>query len=72
MDGLLRLLVGKRQPLVFSGAPYGNGKVGDSIGESHHNSSTQGARRANTPPLKRYFACFFGTPAVLAQGGGAG
>ena len=50
MDGLLLHLVGKRQLLVYSGAPYGNGKLGDSIGESHHKSSAQGARRANTPP----------------------
>ena len=40
--------VGKRQLLVYSGAPYGNGKLGDPygngklgdpIGESHHKSS---------------------------------
>ena len=42
MDGLLLHLVGKRQLLVDSGAPYGNGELGDSIGESHHKSSTQG------------------------------
>ena len=35
-DGLLLHLVGKRQPLVYSGASYGNGKLGDSIWESHH------------------------------------
>ena len=35
MDGFLLHLVGKRQLLVYSGAPYGNGKLGDSIGESH-------------------------------------
>ena len=39
MDGLLLHLVSKRQLLVYSGAPYGNGKLGDSIGESHHKSS---------------------------------
>ena len=49
-DGLLLHLVGKRQPLVYSGASYGNGKLGDSIWESHHKSSVQGVRRANTPP----------------------
>ena len=38
MDGLLLRLVGKRQLLVYSGAPYDNGKLGDSIGESHHKS----------------------------------
>ena len=74
-DGLLLHLVGKRQLLVYSGAPYGNGggasallpvsflsamrcwcmwqgrarasitaKLGDSIWESHHKSSAQGAR----------------------------
>ena len=42
MDGLLFHLVGKRQLLVYSGAPYSNGKPGDSIGESHHKSSAQG------------------------------
>ena len=42
MDGLLLHLVGKRQLLVYSGAPYGNGKLGDSIGESHHKTSAQG------------------------------
>ena len=42
VDGLLLHLVGKRQLLVHSGAPYGNGKRGDSIGESHHKSSAQG------------------------------
>ena len=30
-DGLLLHLVGKRQPWVYSGASYGNGKLGDSI-----------------------------------------
>ena len=49
-DGLLLHLVGKRQLLVYSGASYGNGKLGDSIWESHHKSSPQGAHRANTPP----------------------
>ena len=49
-DGLLLHLVGKGQLLVYLGASYGNGKLGDSIGESHHKSSAQGARRANTPP----------------------
>ena len=47
-DGLLLHLVGKRQPLVYSGASYGNGKPGDSIWESHHKSSAQGTRR--NPP----------------------
>ena len=46
MDGLLLHLVGKKQLLVYSRAPYGNGKLGDSIGESHHKSSAQG----NPPP----------------------
>ena len=50
-DGLLPHLVGKGQLLVCSGASYGNGKLGDSIWESHHNSSAQGTRRANTTPL---------------------
>ena len=50
-DGLLLHLVGKGQLLVRSGASYGNGKLGDSIWESHHKSSAQGTRRANTPPL---------------------
>ena len=50
-DGLLLHLVGKRQLLVYSGASYGNGELGDSIWESHHKSSAQGARRANTPPI---------------------
>ena len=49
-DGLLLHLVGGEQLLVDSGASYGNGKLGDSIRESHHKSSAQGARRANTPP----------------------
>ena len=49
-DGLLLHLVGKRQLLVYSGAPYGNGKPGDSIGESHHKSSAQGTRKAITHP----------------------
>ena len=49
-DGLLLHLVGKRQLLVYSGVSYGNGKLGDSIWESHRKSSAQGARRANTPP----------------------
>ena len=56
MDGLLLHLVGKRQLLVYLGAPYGNGKLGDSIGESHHKNSTQGACKANIPPSG---ACFF-------------
>ena len=38
MDGLLLYLVGKRQLLVYSGAPYGNSKLGDSIGESPKSS----------------------------------
>ena len=42
MDGLLLHLVGNRQLLVYLGAPYSNGKLGDSIGESHHTSSAQG------------------------------
>ena len=42
MDGWLLHLVGKRLLLVYPGAPYGNGKTGDSIGESHHKSSVQG------------------------------
>ena len=42
-DGLLLHLVGKGQLLVYLGASYGNGKLGDSIWESHHKSSTQGA-----------------------------
>ena len=42
MDGLLLHLVGKRQLLVYSRASYRNGKLGDSIWESHHKSSTQG------------------------------
>ena len=41
-DGLLLHLVGKRQLLVYSGASYGNGKLGDSIWEIHHKSSAQG------------------------------
>ena len=40
-DGLLLHLVSKRQPLVSSGAPFGNGQLGDSIWESHHKSSAQ-------------------------------
>ena len=31
--------------LVYSGASHGNGKIGDSIWESHHKSSAQGMRR---------------------------
>ena len=46
MDGLLLHLVGKRQLLVYLGASYGNGKLGDSIWEGHDKSSAQGARRA--------------------------
>ena len=46
-DGLLLHLVCKRQLLVYSGASYGNGKLGDSIWESHHKSSSQGARRVH-------------------------
>ena len=42
MDGLLLHLAGKGQLLVYSGASYGNGKLGDSIWESHHKSSAQG------------------------------
>ena len=49
-DGLLLHLVGKRQLLVYSWASYGNGKLGDSIWESHHKSIAQGARKANPPP----------------------
>ena len=41
-EGLLLHLVGKRQPLVYLGASYGNGKLRDSIWESHHKSSAQG------------------------------
>ena len=41
-DGLLLHLVGKRQLLVYSGASYGNGRLGDSMWESHHKSSAQG------------------------------
>ena len=41
-DGLLLRLVGKRQLLVYLGASYGNGKLGDSIWESHHKISAQG------------------------------
>ena len=41
-DGLLLHLVGKGRLLVYSGASYGNGKLGDSIWESHHKSSAQG------------------------------
>ena len=59
-DGLLLHLVGKGQLLVYSGASYSNGKLGDSIWESHHKSSaracarcTQGARKANIPPVTR-------------------
>ena len=48
-DGLLLHLVGKRQLLVYLGAAYGNGKLGDSIWESHHKSSAQGARRQTLP-----------------------
>ena len=51
MDGLLLHLVGMWQLLVYLGASYGNGKLGDSIWGSHHKSSAHGARRANTPPL---------------------
>ena len=53
-NGLLLHLVGKRQLLVYPGASYGNGKLGDSIWESHHKSSAQGVHRANTPPLNQY------------------
>ena len=42
MDGLLLHLVGKRQLLVYSRAPYSKGKLGDSTGGSHHKSSAQG------------------------------
>ena len=35
-----------RKRLVYSGAPYGNGKLGDPIWESHHKSSARGACRA--------------------------
>ena len=38
-DGLLLHLVGKGQLLVYLGASLGNGKLGDSIWESHHKSS---------------------------------
>ena len=50
VHALLLHLVGKGQLLVISGASYSNGKLGDSIWESHHKSSAQGTRRANTPP----------------------
>ena len=48
-DGLLLHLVGKRQLLVYSGASYSNGKLGDSIWESHRKSSAQGTRRQTLP-----------------------
>ena len=53
MDGLLLHLVGKRQLLVYSGAPYGNGKLEDSIGKV----IIKVARRARVGPKK--------TPAVI-------
>ena len=53
-DALLLHLVGKRQLLVYLGASYGNGKLGDSIWESHHKSSAQGKHspsdRKSPPP----------------------
>ena len=66
----------KRQLLVYSGAPYGNGKLGDSIGESHHKSSAQGVRKANTPPMpyanmgsaKKIAKVNFFAPAPFLQG----
>ena len=48
--GLLLHLVGKGQLFVYSEDSYGNGKLGDSIWESHHKSSAQGAHKANTTP----------------------
>ena len=41
-DGLLLHLVGKRQPLVYLGASYGNGILGDSIWETHHKRARMG------------------------------
>ena len=49
IDGLLLHLVGKRQLLVYSGAPCGNGKLGESIGESHHKSRPQGKHSSQVP-----------------------
>ena len=60
-DGLLLHLVGKRQLLVYSGASYGNGKLGDSIWESHHKSSAQGACRVGKHfPMKVFHGAGFG------------
>ena len=53
MDGLLLHLVGKRQPMVYLGAPYSNGKLGDSIGEGHHKISTQGKHSPLCPLFVR-------------------
>ena len=47
-DDLLLHSVGKGQLLVDSGASYGNGKLGDSIWESHHKSSVH----TQTLPLR--------------------
>ena len=48
-DGLLLHLVGKGQLLVYSGASYGNGKLGDSIWESHHYSKMCKVRKWHAP-----------------------
>ena len=59
-DGLLLHLVGKGQLLVYLGASYGNGKLGNSIWESHHKSSAQGARKARAgQTLLPCRDCFF-------------
>ena len=48
-DGLLLYLVGKGQLLVYLGASYGNGKLGDSTWESHHKSSAHSSLDGSEP-----------------------
>ena len=49
-DGLLLHLVGKGHLLVCSGASYSNGKLGDSIWESHHKVARRGRLSAKMQP----------------------
>ena len=63
--GLLLQLVGKGQLLVYPGASYDNGKLGDSTWESHHKSSAHGVRKANTPPSASWVGLKHWTPPPL-------